>query len=373
MLRASFYFSIFLWLIVFEVNSKRFLVKTKEDANANDTANEIDINESIKSQDYSLPHFPTQKAKLGGKTTLNCTSPIPFQGCKFRSPSGQIYNIGIGGGSSYDRSRIDCLCTEKEYDPEKVCGIFIKDLTRHDTGKWSCLLDYKRGGVTKTKTATTYLDVENEIKEPGSGEYIQKNEIDLKPNNLIAVLPNLGSEYKIIFDVLIHKYKRNTWYIVLLGTADGNMKGYGGKYGDRLPAVWIYNDFVWTAISINDDVNLYNTPAYVTVGKWMKIEICQHMKNNKLTFEVKINGKSKYKVVNHKPCLFKGVNMYAGQPNKHLTTAPGKIKNLYYETSDEANKGQCVVDFRSCTNPVYIGRLTQDWISTSVFCYKDRV
>jgi len=202
-------------------------------------------------------------------------------------------------------------------------------------------------------------------------KYIQKNEIDLKANNLITVLPNLGSEYKIIFDVLINKYKRNTWYTVLFGTADKHHNGYGTKYGDRLPAVWVYNDFVWTAVSINDNPNLYHAPAYVTVGKWMKIEICQHMIDNKLTFEVKINRRRRYTVVNKKPCLFKGVNVFAGLPDTNYPTAPGKIKNLYYETSDEANKGQCVVDFRSCTKPVSIGRLTHDWNSTSVFCYKN--
>ena len=77
--------------------------------------------------------------------------------------------------------------------------------------------------------------------------------------------------------------------------------------------------------------------------------------------------------MNNKPCLFKGLNVFAGIPDKYYPTVSGKIKNLYYETSgnnkilfppslsisfysDEANKGKCVVDFRSCTGPVRVGK-----------------
>ena len=77
--------------------------------------------------------------------------------------------------------------------------------------------------------------------------------------------------------------------------------------------------------------------------------------------------------MNKKPCLFKGLNVFAGIPDKFYPTVSGKIKNLYYETSgskmipftpslsisfysDKANKGKCVVDLRSCTGPVRYGK-----------------
>ena len=47
----------------------------------------------------------------GSNTKLRCDSPRPMSGCKYRSPRGEVFNIGIGGGSSYDNARIDCLCT----------------------------------------------------------------------------------------------------------------------------------------------------------------------------------------------------------------------------------------------------------------------
>ena len=52
-----------------------------------------------------------------------------------------------------------------------------------------------------------------------------------------------------------------------------------------------------------------------------------------MTYEVKINRKSVYKVEQKKPCLFKGVKVFASQPMSHTPGIEGKIKNLYYETS----------------------------------------
>ena len=113
-----------------------------------------------------------------------------------------------------------------------------------------------------------------------AGEYIQKPEIVLKPENLIKVLPGLGSEYKIIFDLLITKeYTNNRWLSVLMFTADTGLKGYA-KYGNRVPAVFVFNDKLHIVSAISGDPNkFFDVPT--TVGKWMKIEICQHMMKNK--------------------------------------------------------------------------------------------
>ena len=113
-----------------------------------------------------------------------------------------------------------------------------------------------------------------------AGEYIQKSEIVLKPENLIKVLPGLGSEYKIIFDLLITKeYTNNRWLSVLMFTADTGLKG-DPKYGNRVPAVYVYNNKLHIASSISGIPNkFFDVPT--TVGKWMKIEICQHMMKNK--------------------------------------------------------------------------------------------
>ena len=52
-------------------------------------------------------------------------------------------------------------------------------------------------------------------------------------------------------------------------------------------------------------------------------------------YEIKINKKSVFKIENTQPCLFKAVNVYAGDP--FYPPVEGKIKNLYFETSGNKN------------------------------------
>ena len=69
-------------------------------------------NTCFSSGDYAMaPKSNRKHAAVGSKTTLRCESPIPFNDCKFKAPNGEVHRIGIGGGSSYDRARVDCLCT----------------------------------------------------------------------------------------------------------------------------------------------------------------------------------------------------------------------------------------------------------------------
>ena len=71
----------------------------------------------------------------------------------------------------------------------------------------------------------------------------------------------------------------NQWSSVLIFTADTGRKG-ALKYGDRVPALFVYNDKLHPASSVSGNPNLH-TYIPTTVGKWMKIEICQHTINNK--------------------------------------------------------------------------------------------
>jgi len=227
----------------------------------------------------------------------------------------------------------------------RICGIFIKQLSKEDTGNWNC--EYFQDG--RWVVHTTYLQVGPDPYEriggfePTKG-FIQMSEIDLKPENLIKVLPALGSEYKVAFDLLITKVLRNNWLSVLMFTADMGLE-VDVKNGDRIPAVFVWNDDLYIASSVNGDTNHHITVP-TTVGEWMKIEICQHFINNQLTYFIRINRKTVHQVVQTQPCLYKRVKVFASQPTAAVKTVAGKIKNLYYETSDKENYGKCVVDFR---------------------------
>ena len=83
--------------------------------------------------DFSLP--PIMEVMEGEPAAMKCESPEEFDNCKFKDPQGKIHEIGIGGGS-YNKKRVDCLCTEEEYDPTRVCGIYISNTKKEDEGEW---------------------------------------------------------------------------------------------------------------------------------------------------------------------------------------------------------------------------------------------
>ena len=108
--------------------------------------------------------------------------------------------------------------------------------------------------------------------------------MNLKSNNLIRVLPDLGSEYKIILDLLINQFRKKNWFNVLMFTADKGLvtqDNWDIKYGERTPAIFIKNQKLWVASAISGNSNHAKGGLPLTVEKWMKIEICQHVIDKK--------------------------------------------------------------------------------------------
>ena len=76
----------------------------------------------------------------------------------------------------------------------------------------------------------------------------------LKKDHLITVLPFLGTQYKIMFELYISSYGNKPYYSVLHFTHNGNAE----TYGDRTPGIWISRDKeVYVASAINGVKNYY--------------------------------------------------------------------------------------------------------------------
>ena len=94
---------------------------------------------------------------MGTDANLRCDSETPFVACQFRSPTGQITNIGTRcGGSVYGRGteRIERICWVRRHaqinccspisqddksltdKTTTVCGITIKGVQGADEGGW---------------------------------------------------------------------------------------------------------------------------------------------------------------------------------------------------------------------------------------------
>ena len=63
---------------------------------------------------------------------------------------------------------------------------------------------------------------------------------------------------------------------------------------------------------------------------WLKLSLLQ------LTYEIRINHETVKKVDNRKPCLFRGVKVFAGAPSSEYRNVRAKIRALFFSTSGTA-------------------------------------
>ena len=109
-----------------------------------------------------------------------------------------------------------------------------------------------------------------------AGVMIQKEEMVLKPNNLITILPMVGSEYKVEFEYYISEFGSFEWYNILLFAVDKGMRDFI-KYGDRIPGVWVRNDKTLHICSAVQGNANFCPSTGAKLKQWTKVEICQHV------------------------------------------------------------------------------------------------
>ena len=114
---------------------------------------------------------------------------------------------------------------------------------------------------------------------PSSG-YIAKDPLVLEKDHLITVLPFIGFQYMISFELYISSYGSQPWYSVIHFTHNGNH----GFYGDRTPAIWIYREKkVVVASSVNGDpsYHFYGHTIY-PLKTWIPVVVSQTMVDKKV-------------------------------------------------------------------------------------------
>ena len=108
-------------------------------------------------------------------------------------------------------------------------------------------------------------------------------EMKIKRDQLLTVLPQIGSVFKISFDLFISEYhKPYLCYGVIVFTADIGAT-YPGKYGDRHPGVYICGDQrLYICQTQNGNNNLgYKHTSVLPVKKWISVETHQSFKKDK--------------------------------------------------------------------------------------------
>ena len=109
---------------------------------------------------------------------------------------------------------------------------------------------------------------------------LQGPELDLKKNQLITVVPYLGREYTITFELFINSYQYHNWSNILHFTRSGDY----GNYGDRNPAIWISEHRIHVFSSIDGNPNYNKDPQilYLPLKTWFTVKISQVLKDKKV-------------------------------------------------------------------------------------------
>ena len=103
-------------------------------------------------------------------------------------------------------------------------------------------------------------------------------EFVIQRNNLVTTLDFLGKQYILSFQLLLTKLDSGSNNILHF-TNDGDCCANG----ERTPAVWVYNDKIQIASAIRNYNYYYkNINLPLQTGKWIKFEISQTLKNNKV-------------------------------------------------------------------------------------------
>jgi len=169
MARHYLNFFLYLTLLISYANGEKDKVKSKNNkytVKTKNRGNELSSSGPVKKTKLTLI-----SAYAGDYIKLQCESSKPMTSCKFKSPNGEILNIGVRGKIVKNKKRVGCLCMEENYDRRRVCAIFIRDLTKWDRGAWRCQMKHNHEGKkkTKTKTKTIIVSVRDKDKTTKDG------------------------------------------------------------------------------------------------------------------------------------------------------------------------------------------------------------
>merc|ERR1712142_1438787 len=173
-----------------------------------------------------------------------------------------------------------------------------------------------------------------------------KQELCLKKNQLIRVLPVIGREYTITFDLYLYSYSPEEWSSVLHFTTSGN----NHNYGDRNPAIWVYGQHegktynqivVHSGVSGMKNLHIHSEKTY-PLKTWIPIKISQISQFGfTFNFQVEIDGELVLRTENNLPVELSDVKVFGGNP--WYPAQEGKIRNLDLDTKKD---GMCLCQFK---------------------------
>ena len=162
--------------------------------------------------------------------------------------------------------------------------------------------------------------------------------LEINQSRLHAAYPKWGPDYQVSFDITVNKLPSAAggWTNVIHATINGNH----GTYGERNPSVWIHNSgYMLITAAVNGDVNFgYN--YHFELKKPFHLTIRQATTGKKTLYQIIVDGKQLFGVLNTKPGQFANMKVFTSDPwYPSFTSDLGTVKNLQILTGADCLKG----------------------------------
>ncbi|XP_012555856.2 uncharacterized protein LOC101239439 isoform X1 [Hydra vulgaris] len=191
------------------------------------------------------------------------------------------------------------------------------------------------GNIEKVFLVNNFQDLlENEfltkVKNSACGTGLN-DEQPLKRGRLIAVLPKFSKQYSVSLDIKPISYSLGVQSVLRFSIGETNV-----SHGFQVFAIYfksLLGHFV-VSTEINKNKNFqYTYPTNIPINKWLEVTVSQYETDeNKFNFEIKLNGKQVYSVVNNHPVDHSNVKVYASDP--YFPALTGLIRNFRFSNED---------------------------------------
>ena len=165
--------------------------------------------------------------------------------------------------------------------------------------------------------------------------YTKAAEHQLAKGTLLTTLPTLGKEWRVT-----HDFKPTEYLTTWTNSIQLTIGGFNGQYGDRIAFIHPSSPKLGKMVivsAVNGEKSYSKSTAQPTVGAWTTITISQTLEGGKYMFRITIGGQEVHAVENTQPQEFKGVKVYASNPQSE--TQPGSIRNLMVESKVQVRSG----------------------------------
>ena len=154
------------------------------------------------------------------------------------------------------------------------------------------------------------------------------SDISVSKGNLLETLPKWGSIFTVEADITVTKLPSSNWANIFHFTINKNI----GNNGDRIPVVLANKDkYFYISTDLNGKVDKGTLKFNYDIGKKYHLKIEQFQKDDKVMYQVMINGKTEYSAENTDPKDFENVKVFASDPwHDAFTSEYGILENFKY-------------------------------------------